>query len=333
MIRRFIFPLVSLFLIFFFNNISVQAEEKKVNYDKLLPTAKQYIGVPYKYGGTTDKGFDCSGFLQAVYEQLSITLPRTAADQYQKGEKISKDDLRPGDLVFFETYKPGASHAGIYIGNDQFIHSSSSKGVSISSINDPYYWSKRYLGARRYLSFELDLGKFNDIESDHFAKEAIEELSKDHLLIGYNDSYFYPDDSISREQIAMILSVALELDLTDRKNSYNDINDDYWGLGAVNAVSKADVLKADNEGKWNPSSTLTREKLAAVLVKAFELGKANNPAQFSDVPTSHPNYDAIQRLAASGITTGFSDGTFRPNDEVTRAQFVVFLYRALELKK
>jgi cell wall-associated NlpC family hydrolase len=94
------------------------------------------------------KGFDCSGYINYVFNKSAgKKLPRTVGDIYKQGVKVSSPQA--GDLVFFETYKPGASHAGIYLGNNQFIHSSSSKGVSITSMNNSY-WSERYLGAKRY---------------------------------------------------------------------------------------------------------------------------------------------------------------------------------------
>lgn len=117
--------------------------------DKLVKVAKKYMNVPYVWGGNTPSGFDCSGYLKYVYqESVGINIPRTVAEIYTKGSKVSTPQV--GDLVFFETYKPGASHAGIYLGNNEFIHSSS-KGVGISSM-DNSYWSKRYLGAKRISS-------------------------------------------------------------------------------------------------------------------------------------------------------------------------------------
>ncbi|WP_050182642.1 C40 family peptidase [Domibacillus robiginosus] len=117
---------------------------------KLVNVAKKYMGVPYVWGGNTPSGFDCSGFLKYVYQESNkITIPRTVAEIYTKGTRVSTPQV--GDLVFFETYKPGASHAGIYIGNNEFIHSSSSKGVGISSMKNSY-WSQRYLGAKRISS-------------------------------------------------------------------------------------------------------------------------------------------------------------------------------------
>lgn len=111
----------------------------------IIATAKQYIGVPYRWGGTTPSGFDCSGFLGYVMNQHNIGLPRTAAQMYTVGQAVSNP--RPGDLVFFSTYAPGASHAGIFLGNNEFISATSSKGVKIESMSNPY-WGPRYVGAR-----------------------------------------------------------------------------------------------------------------------------------------------------------------------------------------
>ena len=117
---------------------------------RVISTAMQYIGVPYVFGGTTPYGFDCSGFVQYVFAHAGISLPRTADVQYEVGLPISTADLMPGDAVFFTTYTYGASHVGIYLGDGNFIHASSSRGVTISSLSSAYY-STHYIGARRML--------------------------------------------------------------------------------------------------------------------------------------------------------------------------------------
>lgn len=118
-----------------------------INNSSLISQAKKYIGVRYKWGGMSPSGFDCSGYINYVFRQSQgVVLPRTAAQLFsQVGLKVSQPSV--GDLVFFTTYKAGASHVGIYVGNGQFIHASSSKGVTISSLNTPYY-KARYLGAK-----------------------------------------------------------------------------------------------------------------------------------------------------------------------------------------
>ena len=116
----------------------------------IIATAKQYIGVPYVWGGSTPSGFDCSGFVQYVFKAHGVTLPRTSKEQYSVGTYVSKANLKAGDLVFFETEGNGVSHLGIYIGNNQFIHASTSKGVIISSMSNTY-WAPRYYGAKRIL--------------------------------------------------------------------------------------------------------------------------------------------------------------------------------------
>ncbi|MBC5798568.1 MAG: C40 family peptidase [Candidatus Eremiobacteraeota bacterium] len=113
----------------------------------LTRDAMRFIGTPYVFGGTSAGGFDCSGYVQHVYAMLGIALPRTADAQFYAG-RPARGGRVAGDLVFFQTYEAGPSHVGIYLGHGRFIHSSSSRGVMISSIGDSY-WSARYLGAKR----------------------------------------------------------------------------------------------------------------------------------------------------------------------------------------
>jgi cell wall-associated NlpC family hydrolase len=113
----------------------------------LTRSAMRFIGTPYVFGGTRASGFDCSGYVQHVYAMLGIHLPRTADAQFDAGRHIAAS-MKPGDLVFFHTYAPGVSHVGIYLGNNRFIHSSSSHGVAISSLHS-VYWAPRYVGAKR----------------------------------------------------------------------------------------------------------------------------------------------------------------------------------------
>lgn len=116
----------------------------------IIADAQKYLGVPYVWGGSTPSGFDCSGFTQYVMKENGIQIPRTAAEQYVAGTPVNKADLKVGDLVFFTTYKPGASHVGFYMGNGKFIHASSGADqVTISNLDEKYY-VEHYIGSRSY---------------------------------------------------------------------------------------------------------------------------------------------------------------------------------------
>jgi len=127
-------------------NVSQQRQE-------IITTVNRFVGKKYVWGGTTPRGFDCSGLSYFVYKLNGIELPRISTLQFHTriGVKIDKSALQVGDLVFFQTYRKGASHVGIYIGNDLFIHASPTEGVTTSNLNEPYF-KRRYVGAKSLFS-------------------------------------------------------------------------------------------------------------------------------------------------------------------------------------
>jgi peptidoglycan DL-endopeptidase CwlO len=121
------------------------ADVPAARYGGVVGVAMQYLGTPYVWGGASPGGFDCSGFIQYVYNQVGVSLPHHAASQFGYGTPVSREQLEPGDLVFFD----GLGHAGIYVGGGQFIHSPHTGDVvKISSMNDSWY-SSGFVGARR----------------------------------------------------------------------------------------------------------------------------------------------------------------------------------------
>ncbi len=115
----------------------------------VISLALSLQGTPYRNGGSDPSGFDCSGFVQWVFAQKGLALPREVKDQYRVGSEIDNDDILPGDLVFFETVSSGASHIGIALGGGEFVHAPSSRGVVRIERYTSSYWADRWVGARR----------------------------------------------------------------------------------------------------------------------------------------------------------------------------------------
>ncbi len=133
--------------------------------DDILTEAESYLGTPYRYGGTTRSGIDCSAFVLSVFgASAGLHLPRVAASQAQEGQKVDKSELQKGDLVFFSHGRGRISHVGIVEsiseeGTVKFIHAATSRGVMISSLNDSY-WGPRYRFAKRVITPELSESNF-----------------------------------------------------------------------------------------------------------------------------------------------------------------------------
>ncbi len=270
----------------------------------LVNKARSHIGTPYTYGGTTTSGFDCSGYTQHVFKQVGISIPRTTDQQFAMGAPVAKSDLKTGDLVFFNTSGSGVSHDGIYIGSGKFIHSSSSKGVMISELNDPAYWGSRYIGARR-----------------------VNEFTPDSLVASADSptAVTKPVKYASRAAIAQTLVDELGLKKKSTTSTFSDVASDHPQLDAIIAVSDAGIFSGF-EGKFNPNGEMTRAQLAKVLVEAFNL-EGSTATSFKDVPKDHWAYEYINILSHNKVTTGYGDGNFGLIDKVTANQFKKFIDR------
>jgi peptidoglycan DL-endopeptidase LytE len=128
--------------------------------ERLILFARKLLDIPYRFGGNSLLGIDCSAYVQKVYNVIGVSLPRSAREQFTEGDPVDKEELSIGDLVFFKTYASFPSHVGIYLGNSLFIHASSrSKKVTIDSLDTPYYF-KRFIGAKRVID-----GKYEKTEA------------------------------------------------------------------------------------------------------------------------------------------------------------------------
>ena len=116
---------------------------------QIVALAREYLGTPYRYGGSTTNGMDCSGLVLRVYKRAGYKLPRTSASQFGVGQRVEREQLQSGDLVFFVNSKGRVNHVGIYAGGDRFIHASTSKrAVRYDSLSSKYFRS-RFAGGRR----------------------------------------------------------------------------------------------------------------------------------------------------------------------------------------
>ena len=132
--------------------VSAGANTVALKTSELVVNAMGFLGVPYRRGGSTADGFDCSGFVRAMYEQtVGLMLPRRANEQAAATQKIERQDLQPGDLVFFNTMRKAFSHVGIYVGDNKFIHSPKPGAQVRVEDMGVAYWKTRFDGARRVL--------------------------------------------------------------------------------------------------------------------------------------------------------------------------------------
>jgi cell wall-associated NlpC family hydrolase len=154
--RRFLLPLALVLAV-----LPVQAQDMppasasaEGGVSDLLDKGFAYLGIKYRFGGNGPEGggFDCSGLVRKVFgDALGLNLPRTAAEMAKLGDKVGTQDLKPGDLVFFNTMRRAFSHVGIYVGDNKFLHAPSSGSVVRVEEIDNSYWKKRFNGARRLL--------------------------------------------------------------------------------------------------------------------------------------------------------------------------------------
>ena len=133
-------------------NFSSATHSQKSIINELSRVQKKWQNTPYKLGGASVSGSDCSGFIQSVFkEHFKATVPRTTVTQFQSGVSVKRNALKAGDIVFFRTGRgPNGLHTGIYVDNDEFIHLSTKGGVKKVSLNSSY-WKPKFIGARRYL--------------------------------------------------------------------------------------------------------------------------------------------------------------------------------------
>ncbi|WP_338751927.1 C40 family peptidase [Bacillus sp. FJAT-52991] len=294
--------------------------------ESMVSYGKKFMGVPYVFGGTTPKGFDCSGFTQYVYKHHGVSIPRTTGEQYSVGTSVAKSELKPGDLVFFKnTYKQGISHVGIYAGNNQVLNATTSKGIDLVSLSNSY-WGPKYAGAKRLVD-----GKFNDVSKSNQAYEAIEDLTDKNIIQGFDDYSFKPDDPITRGQAAALIN--RELKLQPKNISYfKDVPSTNRFAKDIAAMREAEIISGYPDQTYRPNNYITRTEMAVILQRAFELQLGSAAAaenKYKDISSSYWAHDAIVAMKAIDETGVFKTSNYYGSDRATRAVFSAALYNAM----
>lgn len=308
----------------------------------LVEYALKFKGVPYKWGGTTPSGFDCSGYLQYVFNNFGISIPRVSADQQRVGTSISKSNLKPGDLVFFVA-QPGntrISHSGIYVGNGNFVSATSSKGIAVESLNTNPYWAPRYVAAKRYSSVrettttpvaapkpELPIGQYYDVSKGYWAVNEIKSLSSKGIITGYDISIFKPENPVNRAEAATMIAKAVGLKPVNG-TSFKDVSSAYWANGYINVAKNAGIIDGRGNGYFEPTALITRAEISAMLTRAFALKATSTSVKFNDI-NGHWAESSVIKVASSNLATGYDDGSFKPDANAKRSELAAFIYRAI----
>ena len=297
--------------------IAPQKSNAATKGESIVAYAMKFEGTPYLFGGSTPAAFDCSGYLLYVYNYFGIQLPRTSEAQYKIGTTVSRNNLQAGDLVFFEnTYKPGISHSGIYIGNGDFL-SAKTGGVGIANLDTHPYWAPKYVGAKRLTGITAAPSKpapvapkptppapkptppapapqpkpepkpeptppapsttFSDVAAKHPAYDAIETLSSDKIISGFPDGSFQPETQVTRGQAATMINRVLKL-------------------------------------------------------------RQHYPLEYKDVPANHAFAKDIAAMSDAGILSGYETNgnearSFGMYDPLTKAQLAIILDRAFSMSQ
>lgn len=336
--------LLSILLCTFFllSFIPVKGQAANVSGSEIVLFAERFIGTPYLYGGKTVEGFDCSGFIWFVFNHFGISLPRTSEIQYEVGISVERSDLQVGDLVYFsDTYKEGISHSGIYLGNNDFISATSSAGVKVVSL-DNVYWNAHYTGAKRVLLEEqkevsIATLSFHDIPVNHFAYDAIIQLTSNGIIDGYSDESFRPSNSVTRGQAAAIINRILKH--TPRNIEYfSDVNSQNRFAKDIAAIKELGVINGFSDGTFRPNDPMTRAQMAVIVKNAFNIhvtgssGSTESKAVYRDVSRSYWAHDAIVTMNSIDRTGGFKTPYYRLNDYATRADFTAAVYNGMHFK-
>lgn len=303
--------------------------------ESIVDYGKKFMGVPYVWGGTSPSGFDCSGFTQYIYKNAAgISIPRTTDQQYKIGISVAKSDLQTGDLIFYQnTYKKGISHVGVYAGNNMVLNATSSNGIDLVSMNNPY-WGPRYAGAKRVIQEEKTPDWFTDVAKSDITYTAIKALTDKEVINGFENYTFRPDENVTRGQAAAIINRVLNLE-PKVMSHFTDVSKSNRFASDIAAIREAGIINGFVDKTFRPDEEMTRNEMASIVQRAFKLKSAQSIAaavKYSDVSAVHWAYDGIVTMAAVDKTGYFKGTKFYGTHNATREAFAVAIYNSMNAK-
>lgn len=325
-------PFLAAILIFtLFPIMSVKTEAASIG-ESIVQYGQKFMGVPYVWGGTTPGGFDCSGFTQYIYEnEADISIPRTTDQQYQMGTSVAKKDLQPGDLIFYaNTYKKGISHVGVYAGDNMVLNATTSKGVALVSMDNPY-WGPKYAGAKRVIQEEKAPEWFTDVATSTSTYTAIKALTEEEVINGFEDYTFRPDEKVTRGQAAAIMNRVLGLK-PEIMSHFTDVPKSNRFAYDIAAIREADIITGFDDKTFRPDEEMTRNEMASIIQRAFKLPATQTAAAsvpYTDIKAGHWAYEGIITMASIDQTGFFTSEKFYGTHQATREAFSVAIYNAM----
>ncbi|MBN8209837.1 C40 family peptidase [Bacillus sp. NTK071] len=267
-------------------------QSAKLANNPISDKAIELLGSPYESGGESPSGFNSTGFIEYVFQNAAdIVVPRLRDDQWVAGEEVAKENLKPGDVVFFQdTYKPGISHNGIYVGSDRFVHVTTSSGVTMDYLDGSSYYSSKYAGARRY----------NDLKPT--AENAITKEALSHFGAPYESGGELPSGFNSSGYIQYVFQTVLETVIPRT-------TDNQWETGE--AVAEGDLQPGDvvffsntyKEGISHNGIYLGDDQFIHVTTSGgVVIDYINKSSYYSDKYTGARRFDGLKVVAKNAIT-------------------------------
>ncbi|QQS58882.1 S-layer homology domain-containing protein [Candidatus Peregrinibacteria bacterium] len=304
--------------------------------EQLLDFCRRQIGKPYLLSSEGPEAFDCSGLLLAGLSVLRVSdIPRLSTDQYTLGTPIVQEDIRQGDLLFFDTGWTNRvpNHCGVAINPTEMINANSVSGVTKESFLAPY-WKPKYTGARRIFdkngkvllskndSQKTESQFFIDVPQDHPFWSCIEELRKKDLVHGYAGNLFRPDQEVMRSEALKILLLAFDIPISPELSSspFSDVFPQDWHFSIVNTAYKRGIIQGNPDGIFCPNRSVNRAEMCKMIFLSANISPPSiSSSAFSDVPK---NAWFAPFVAEAGKRNLFliSGGKFFPEKPVTRAE-------------